>query len=974
MDRFPIDSWVSPTKEYHAKPFWALNGKLNKEELKKQILIMKEMGFGGAFLHSRTGLETEYMGEEWLKLIDYCVDVLEENGMEAYLYDEDRWPSGTCGGYVTQTKEFQAKSMVYEEVVYPYVQPENFLALFAIRFDSEKRVRSFHKISDPTEAKQNEKAYVFYYQYMLSDSFYNGATYLDTLNICATERFLELTHERYKSVMGDKFGKQIVGVFTDEPHRGPLFLGFSRKEKNKMIEMPYSYNVFNEFEKRKGYKIEDNLPILWFGKSDEPFAKEMYDYIDVLNEVFLQSFAKPYHDWCKKNSLIVTGHILHEDNLAAQTLMSGSCMRYYEYLDYPGMDNLSSENYVYTVPAMVSSVAKQLDKGFVLDELYGVSGWHMTLNDYKRIGDWQAFGGVTLRCPHLSWYTMKGEAKRDCPASIFRQSSWYKHYSVLEDYYARLSYLMKNGEDDTQIAIIHPIESTWGISNEHNYCGFFGTNDERYLRLEREYAELYKAFCYCGIQADYIDEGLFAKYGKVDGDNFVCGIKSYKKVVLNGNLVLKSSTFSAIKRFLENGGEVYIVGSYPEYLDGEKYDFTNDLKKAKYLPFDVDKLCKILKDRHIYADENKIIVQRRSFGEDELALFLNPVKESISAKLYIRSPYAPKILDIRHGKIFNVESKFIDGYHVVEKAFAPNEEFAVICAKEVVGENVKVAEEEPNYVLSEFEYELQEDNMLVLDDAKCYVDGELFKQGFVLDIDRAVREKFSLERRHSEMIQPWFKKKFYDNNDKRYCKITLNYTFNIRLLPNILRLMFELSPNTEVCLNDTNVDMSVLSSTEIDNCFSVLELPTSLLKEGKNELNISFDFYESTNIEGAFLLGNFGVDENDNLVSLPKKLNSGDICKQYLPYYGGRIKLYANIDNGEYIVTTPNLNCASAVINGKDMSFSPNRCEIEVLNGKVEIEIAMTRNNCFAVKTENGARVGKRAQGFSVFSFHKIEE
>ena len=50
--------------EFKAKPFWSLNGKLEKEELSRQIEVFKKMGFGGAFLHSRTGLKTEYIGEE----------------------------------------------------------------------------------------------------------------------------------------------------------------------------------------------------------------------------------------------------------------------------------------------------------------------------------------------------------------------------------------------------------------------------------------------------------------------------------------------------------------------------------------------------------------------------------------------------------------------------------------------------------------------------------------------------------------------------------------------------------------------------------------------------------------------------------------------------------------------------------------------------------------------------------------------
>ena len=88
------------------------------------------------------------------------------------------------------------------------------------------------------------------------------------------------------------------------------------------------------------------------------------------------------------------------------------------------MDNLGSESTFYTVPELVSSAAKQLGRKNTLDELYGCTGWHMNLSDYKRIGDWQTAGGITLRCPHLSWYTMEGDAKRDCPASLFHQSAY----------------------------------------------------------------------------------------------------------------------------------------------------------------------------------------------------------------------------------------------------------------------------------------------------------------------------------------------------------------------------------------------------------------------------------------------------------------------------------------------------------------------------------------------------------------------
>ena len=49
----------TPGKEYRGKPFWAWNGQLDPVELRRQVRVFHEMGFGGFFMHSRVGLETE---------------------------------------------------------------------------------------------------------------------------------------------------------------------------------------------------------------------------------------------------------------------------------------------------------------------------------------------------------------------------------------------------------------------------------------------------------------------------------------------------------------------------------------------------------------------------------------------------------------------------------------------------------------------------------------------------------------------------------------------------------------------------------------------------------------------------------------------------------------------------------------------------------------------------------------------------
>lgn len=104
-----IRNFENPPKEYRAKPFWAWNGKLEETELLRQIDVFQQMGFGGFFMHSRTGLQTAYLSEEWFSLTDACTKAACGKGMEPWIYDEDRWPSGSAGGLVTREERHRRK-------------------------------------------------------------------------------------------------------------------------------------------------------------------------------------------------------------------------------------------------------------------------------------------------------------------------------------------------------------------------------------------------------------------------------------------------------------------------------------------------------------------------------------------------------------------------------------------------------------------------------------------------------------------------------------------------------------------------------------------------------------------------------------------------------------------------------------------------------------------------------------------------
>ena len=99
-------------KQYRPAPFWSWNDDLQPDELRRQVRDMQEKGYGGYFMHARAGLDTEYLSEAWMRCVAACLDEGQKVGMESWLYDEDRWPSGFAGGLVpAQNEEFRARNL-----------------------------------------------------------------------------------------------------------------------------------------------------------------------------------------------------------------------------------------------------------------------------------------------------------------------------------------------------------------------------------------------------------------------------------------------------------------------------------------------------------------------------------------------------------------------------------------------------------------------------------------------------------------------------------------------------------------------------------------------------------------------------------------------------------------------------------------------------------------------------------------------
>ena len=930
--------FVSPSGAWRGKPFWSWNGELRGEELVRQAHIMKEMGFGGYFMHSRTGLITEYLGEEWFERINEVADAAGQDGMEAWLYDEDRWPSGSAGGKATADPRYRMKSLyVYESDPDAADWDDMSFALYAAKLDGmnlytcrelevsgigsrEDAVNAVNAAAEELSGAAKDepgvwKALRFAIVPDTPSSGYNGATYLDTMNREATEHFIELTHEQYAKRCGDRIGRNIKGIFTDEPHRGHCF--DNRSEENGVMSCAVAWtdDMFEEFEKRYGFACRPALPELFYRKNGEAVAPVKLFYIDLANTLFLERFAKPINEWCENHNMILTGHVLHEDSLMNQTVPNGSLMRYYEHMGYPGVDVLTEHNRCYWIVKQLTSAARQLGKKRLLSELYGVTGWHFDFKGHKNVGDWQALFGINLRCPHLSWYTMEGEAKRDYPASILHQSPWYKDYKKVEDHFARMGVVLSEGASDCGVLLLNPIESLWcqAYAGWANWISNASPDVEPY---EKRYQELFHFLTDHQIDFDYGEEEMMSHLASVetlDGPPVIrVGKATYRTVIVADMLTIRPTTLSLLRAFAEKGGTVIFCGDAPAYVNAVKSDEPAELAaRTVRIPYDEEALVSAVRARSDAiltvtdtdgAPEKSVYVQvRRHFcGDGTAVVILNTDREEPRRGLILTISAAggcrAEEWDLDEGGRFDASafSEEAGGVYRIrfdleaggtrcfvlspdrDKSLPPLPVYEVVAEKTLKGA---------------FPYQIDEPNVCVLDWCRWrWQGGAWSSEAEALKADQQIRSSLGLEHRGGGMLQPWYAKRF---DSKEYGDLQLSYPFDIDVVPEgSVWLAGERPEWNRYSINGIPLCHNDVNDFWIDDCFKKMAIPAGALKTGRNEVTVDVRFLRTTNVEALYLVGGFGVRLNGRqrtLVPLPERMGCDNYSSFDMPFYSGNM-------------------------------------------------------------------------------------
>ena len=952
----------SPPAEYLGAPFWVWNCKLDKQELLDQMDIFREMGMGGMTIHCRTGLATEYMGEEFMDIVKACIEKAKQCGMKLYLYDEDRWPSGFAGGKVTQDHELRMRYINFLPAEMADETDGPLLARYNIMLKDGLLV-SYRRLS---EGENGENVWEAHCKTRDVGSRFNGQSYVDTLNPKAIARFIELTHEAYYNLAGQEFGKTIPSIFSDEPqimNKTTLETPESRQE----VHMPYTPDFPESYRTVYGEDLFDTLPEVFWERADGLASQARYRYHQHALERFAAAFPDQIGRWCEAHGIAFTGHLMEEQNLRVLTVESGEPMRLYRGFTVPGIDMLCDAR-EYSTAKQCQSVVHQMGRSEMTSEVYGVTNWDFDFRSHKMQGDWQAALGVTHRVHHLAWASMAGEAKRDYPASIFFQSPWYERYRLIEEHFGRLNTVLQTGTPIVKIGVIHPIESYWLAFGPERQTA------EVREALETQFSQTVEWLLFGQLDFDFIGEGLSETLESgQDKTGFRVGEMVYSVIVIPGCLTLRSSLMDRLEAFADAGGQILFMGNIPQYVDAVRSERPAKLAaRCKQIPFDRLKLLaelepyrtvRITGDTGVLCTE--YLYQLRRDG-DELFLFttfgrrvdnpdaknqnrncqFNPdVPIAKSIVLSVPGTYEATLLDTMTGEQHALKVEHKNGWTYLHRALYLHDSLLLRLSPLTYNDAPEPPAPAlvPVQVLDDVHsWKRDEPNVLMLDQAEYAWNSEKWhSREELLRIDTSLRQMCGLPVDAGDIIQPWAQPE-----PSVLGQVRLRFHFFAQQQINHVVLACEYGESSSYKFNGHSFTPQ-FEGYYIDPCLRTCVIGP--VKAGENTLEITIPYTNRTSLEWCYLLGDFGVEVHGFkcvLTAPPELVGFGDLTVQGHPFYGGNFDYVCDVDvlDGEYFLEVDKFRCPviACSVDGEEkglIATAPYRVPLGHLAGKHHIVI-----------------------------------
>lgn len=312
-------------------------------------------------------------------------------------------------------------------------------------------------------------------------------------------------------------------------------------------EADWTPKLFDEFRKRRGYDLRDQLPALFGKDSPEKNARIRCDYRETISDLLLEEFTVSWRQWAEGKGA-TTRNQAHGSPANVLDLYAASGIPETEGSDILKFKSASSAAHVTGKRLASSESATWLNEHFL-----------STLGDVKQAVDKFFLGGINHICYHGTTFSPAGET---WPGWMFYASvhfgptnSFWPDFHALNAYITRCQSFLQLGAPDNDVLLYYPIYDRWSQPGRSLLDHFDGSPAGTSAR------EVGQAMLDAGYAFDYISDRQIRNLK-------LAANTPYKAVVVPPCRFMPTETWAGLMELAKQGLAVVVVGDFPNDVPG----------------------------------------------------------------------------------------------------------------------------------------------------------------------------------------------------------------------------------------------------------------------------------------------------------------------------------------------------------------------------------------------------------------------
>ncbi|MDR3189472.1 MAG: glycosyl hydrolase family 2 [Prevotellaceae bacterium] len=581
-------SWPAVTRE--AKPWtrwWWLGSDVDSANLTHNLEALSRAGIGGVEITPIYGVKgreahaISYLSPRWMGMLSFTQLEAERLGMGVDMSNGTGWPFG--GPEVTiedaatkaifRTYELRGGQALQEAVAVGDERQRAVARLGKLmafaeasgeRWDITDRVSPDGSVDWTAPAGKDCKLIALFVGKTLQQvkrAAPGGQGYvLDHLNRKAVERYLS------------KFDTAFAAAGAPFPH------GFFN-DSYEVYGADWTPELLDEFERRRGYRLQDNFPELLAGGATEASARVVADYRETIGDLLRENFTQVWTSWA------------HARRTTTRNQAHGSpanLLDLYAAVDIPECETFGVTDF--DIPGLRKDSLRKLNDGTPVILKYASSAAHVTgkkytsaetftwLTEHFRTSLSQCkpevdamftsgvnhvfFHGATYSPREAAWPGWKFYAAIDMSPT----NSIWRDAPALFEYITRAQSFLQSGQPDNDFLLYFPFRDVLHETRGGGRYLAFSIHDvlHRLHGFNQTVEEIMRG----GFDVDYISDRLLRTTTVENGLLKTEGGAAYKALILPSVRRISAETALRIRELERQGAAIHFVGRYPESVSG----------------------------------------------------------------------------------------------------------------------------------------------------------------------------------------------------------------------------------------------------------------------------------------------------------------------------------------------------------------------------------------------------------------------